>query len=173
MIEDEVYKVYKETDNRRHGHIKWEVSNYGNVKKNGEYYKPFLNRDVYGYYCFGSQGHVHRAVAELFIGDIPEGYQVDHIDGNRMNNRVDNLRICTQQENMNNPITRKRISVSKTGQSNGPFSKRGRKNMSISHIGMIFMTDGLSKPQKISQAKQDYYYKKGWYRCHKDGTHWN
>ena len=34
---------------------------------------------------------VARLVATTFLGDPPEGYTVNHMDGNRMNNRVDNL----------------------------------------------------------------------------------
>ena len=35
----EVYKEYKRTYNTRHGHIVWEVSNIGNVLKNGKKYQ--------------------------------------------------------------------------------------------------------------------------------------
>lgn len=128
MIEE--FKLYKITNNRRHGTIYWYVSNFGNVKKNDE---NFELKDKYNYYRFGTNNIVHRAVVELFIGPIPKGYQVDHIDGNRHNNHVNNLRIVTHEENMNNPITKNRISNTRTGKSNGPFSDEARKHMSEAH----------------------------------------
>lgn len=36
---------------------------------------------------------VHAVVARAWLGPIPAGYQVDHIDGNNKNNCVDNLRL--------------------------------------------------------------------------------
>ena len=45
---------------------------------------------------------VHILVAEAFL-EKPEGkYEVDHINRNRKDNRVENLKWCTHKENMNN-----------------------------------------------------------------------
>lgn len=43
---------------------------------------------------------VHRAVWEAFNGPIPEGYDIDHIDGNPHNNNLNNLQAITHQENI-------------------------------------------------------------------------
>ncbi len=44
----------------------------------------------------------HRVIYELFYGEIPEGYDVDHLDGDRLNNNKDNLRLATKTINARN-----------------------------------------------------------------------
>jgi len=44
---------------------------------------------------------VHCLVAETFIGPPPEGLVVHHIDGDKTNNKKQNLRYITHKENIN------------------------------------------------------------------------
>lgn len=58
-----------------------------------------------GYYMVGVCGctyYVHRLIAETFIGPIPKGMEVDHINRNRADNRLENIRIVTRSENHRN-----------------------------------------------------------------------
>lgn len=43
---------------------------------------------------------IHRLVLEMFIGPCPDGMECRHLDGNPLNNRLDNLRWGTHLENM-------------------------------------------------------------------------
>lgn len=44
----------------------------------------------------------HRIVWILHYGQIPEGKFIDHIDGNKINNKIENLRLVTHRENCQN-----------------------------------------------------------------------
>lgn len=50
----------------------------------------------------GKQHRVHRLIWMMLVGEIPDGYQIDHIDGNRANNHISNLRLATRAENGRN-----------------------------------------------------------------------
>ena len=91
---------------------RYEVSNLGNVRSLPNRTRSgvralSLNRFKTGYlyvnlYSGTSEKRkalVHRLVAEAFIGTAPEGSEVCHNDGNRSNNRVENLRYGTRIEN--------------------------------------------------------------------------
>ncbi|MCP3683886.1 MAG: hypothetical protein GY861_14480 [bacterium] len=67
--------------------------------------KPILNDK--GYLIVGLDGknkNIHRLVLESFGGKCPEGMECCHIDGNRLNNNLENLKWDTHAENMKDKI---------------------------------------------------------------------
>lgn len=78
------------------------VGNKGTVnglrKDNIGYTKP----DGYRYAYLKDIGwrYVHRLVYETFVGAIPEGMEINHKDGDKLNNTADNLEAMTHQKNI-------------------------------------------------------------------------
>lgn len=75
-----------------------------------------------GYIVFGFRGklrYLHRIVIEVFVSEIKEGFEVDHIDGDRTNNSLSNLRIVNRKQNVENTI---RLGRMRKGES-APWSK--------------------------------------------------
>lgn len=146
----EIWKVFKETKR-----VKYEVSNKGNVKRNGIDYQCKIN-PYNGYYHFGGI-YLHSAVAELFITNLENKPCVDHIDGNRLNNDVSNLRYVTYKENsntdlaINNMIKAQRArNINHNGKNNPMYGKKRDKQWCKSHSktmkeilsGTKYLTDG-------------------------------
>lgn len=84
----------------------YSVSNKGNVKNNytEQMLKPFFDKDGYPMVKISNSQsrktfRVHRLVALHFIENEYNKPQVNHIDGNKVNNNVENLEWVTQEEN--------------------------------------------------------------------------
>ena len=68
-----------------------------------------LQTEIFAEYCYTkgkdcsfSKIYVHKSFAQAFLPNPEEKEMVDHIDGNRTNNHITNLRWVTAEENSNN-----------------------------------------------------------------------
>lgn len=87
-----------------HGNVRIEIARH-NIYAGAILRKSRITDGYHGVSLTGADGsprtrQVHRLVAEAFIGPIPPGRVVNHIDGDVTNNRLSNLEICTQAENV-------------------------------------------------------------------------
>lgn len=62
-----------------------------------------VTKNGYRIFCRGDREHAkkqyeHRIIWEKYYGKIPEGYIVHHIDGNKLNNNIENLQLMTETE---------------------------------------------------------------------------
>lgn len=74
-------------------------------RSNGKRLSPTLNHKGYLMVGVRIEGRsvtksVHSIIAECFLGIRPKGYQIDHIDNVRTNNKASNLQYVTASENV-------------------------------------------------------------------------
>ena len=65
--------------------------------------KPHEQKENNGYYyvsCSGHQMPYHRFIAQIFLLNENNYKEVNHIDGDKSNNRVENLEWCTRKQNV-------------------------------------------------------------------------
>ena len=143
---------------------KYKISNYGEVVSLPRYkqnhsklqevpmkqIKPYINKKngyVYVYLCNDGKYkniRLHKIVAETFL-DNPNNYnQINHIDGNKQNNRLDNLEWCTASYNIKDMKKR-----------NGKYDndklivKKYKKLKSCTKVGKLFNMSGENVRQVL------------------------
>lgn len=104
----------------------YKVSSKGRVKsldktgsKSEMMLRPFV-QDGYLRYTLRKDGakrnqFAHQLVAKAFIPNPHNRIYIDHIDTDKTNNVVSNLRWVTKKENSNNPQTRRHNSMAQSG----------------------------------------------------------
>lgn len=133
-----------------------EVGAISGCKKRGHYYRATI---------LGRSALVHRIILDLFNIVIPKGMVVDHIDGNSLNNNIDNLRVIPAPANsmnfkMYNTNSTGVVGVKLTDAGSGNYyysafwndlnKKHKIKHFSIAKLGiMVAFRDAVIHRQKM------------------------
>ena len=165
----------------------YQVSNMGNVRsvprvllyeRNGNTFKRNIPHKImkptkteFGYLIVSLtkektkiQGRIHRLVAEAFLPNPENKRCVNHKDGNKENNCVENLEWVTYSENMQHAADSGLwVSWNKGLHPEGrPRSEETRRKISAAKMGNKCHTQKHTEEtkRKISEAKKEYYRKK-------------
>lgn len=130
----------------------YEVSNYGNVRRVFRYGRPYISpckckvtKDGYYESTLVKENkpksiRTHRLVAKAFCENPENKLEVNHIDGNKLNNHADNLEWCTSSENQKHAY---RLGLQQV--SGGAISNRKR----VRCIELDVETESLSAMQRL------------------------
>lgn len=89
----------------------YSASNYGRIRNDGTGRIMHVFMNPRGYLTLTLRRDskpivqsVHRLVAEAFLGGPHPGFDVNHIDGDKTNNCIENLEWCTREENVRHAV---------------------------------------------------------------------
>ena len=98
--------------------------------------------------------YIHRFVFETFKGAIPKGMEIDHYDGCRKNNSIDNLQLLSHKENIRKSCCKKVISFNIETQEKMTF-KSPKETADYYQIHKSTVFKNCQKKIKTSKSKKD------------------
>jgi hypothetical protein len=136
------------------------------IKSPNQFYKagmPASTSGARGYRAIRLKGksyREHRLIWILHFGEIPEGLEIDHIDRNRSNNNIENLRVVTHAQNVANSSVRntsksgiRGVSKTKTGK----WVARITTGLHYLHLGTFDTKEEAAEAyNKLNNAKLEY-----------------
>ena len=137
MVQEIVNECWRSID----GYINYQVSNLGRVRNSNTGRILTGSRNSFGYLTVSlskdkssSTQSVHRLVAREFLENPGNKTSVDHIDRDKTNNNITNLRWATQSENLGNGSKRTKGSsnfkgvsrLKRTGKWQAQIKNKGR-----------------------------------------------
>ena len=138
------------------GYSPYAVSDKGRVRNNNTRQVLCTTVNKYGYVkvSLAQNGKeatklVHLLVAEAF-SIRQEGLEIDHIEGNKLNNALSNLRAVTRRENQSNPATTQEKAVIRVGSMpwedvEYPSITEASRQLGISHTNISACLRGKRK----------------------------
>lgn len=134
------------------GELFWKISVNQKIKigdKAGDYCKGYRRLRLKK-----RQYMVHRIIYELLVGSIPSGYQIDHINGIKDDNRIENLRLATNTENGRNRGVTKNSSTGVKGVFWQDDKKKYRARIKVDgvkkHLGYFEKIEDAAKAYKYA-----------------------
>ena len=147
----------------------YEISNLGNVRnvtttktRNPSFDSSGYKQIDLRYNKTRKTFKIHRLIAMAFIPNVGNKECIDHIDNNRTNNNIDNLRWATRSENSQNKNVQSNNTSGCTGVSFDHVNKKWRvkviKNRVHYDLGYFLSFDDAKKAriQKVNELFQEF-----------------
>lgn len=103
----------------------------------------------------------HRLIWEMFNGPIPEGFEIDHINHVRTDNRIENLRLVTHADNAKNQSIRKNNKTGRCGVSWKDSCKKWCAQISVNgkviHLGLFSSFNKAVSARKKADVKYEFH----------------
>lgn len=111
---DEYLEIWKPV--KRMGGV-YQISNMGRLASLNNGFHILSNKNRKGGYLsvvlrFGNDTYytrIHRLVYEAFVGEIPKGYHIHHINHNKQDNRLCNLKLVSPKEHYQEDLDSRNI----------------------------------------------------------------
>lgn len=116
----------------------YEISNLGRVRNinTNKYIK--INTGKVGYKVVNlwknneyKTKYIHRLIAIYFIPNINEHKQINHIDGDKLNNNIENLEWCSQKDNVQHGYTTGLTSIGENRKSSKLTNKQALEILTV------------------------------------------
>lgn len=131
---------------------RYQVSNLGNVKNaKGNTLKPCKHRLGYLFVKLSTQGnsscfYIHRLVAQAFLGSTLELTEVDHLNANKLDNRLENLEWVSRAENIRRAAAK---GLLKNPDNKG--AKNGMAKLTVENVRLIKKLRGSDTQENIAK----------------------
>lgn len=127
----------------------YQASNLGNIKSLPKKHKPLgrilkpRHRNNYLSVCLCKEGkckshYIHRIIIKTFKGD--SNLTVNHIDGNKHNNKLENLEYCTHRDNSRHVFISK-IKTTNSEKFKGEIIKDYKKGITLTKLTKKYHVD--------------------------------
>ena len=141
--------IYLQYDENSPSFITWKAR-FGNTHMHVGDHAGNINHNGYWDVYFKGRTHVVSGVIwKLFNGDIPQDLEIDHIDGVRTNNNINNLRLATRVQQARNV---KCYSNNKSGHKN--IHRYEYKSMGKVVWNVQFKIDGKYKTKSFKYTEE-------------------
>ena len=156
-MKEELLKELFDYDN---GCLYWKVSPARRVKVGDRFgsYEPngYRRGSIHSKYY-----REHRLIWLWHGLELPEGMQIDHINHNRSDNRIDNLRMVTNQENARNkkhrPNSKNREHLGVRQLESGRYCAEIAGSLFYDYLGSFDTLEEAIEARKTAEVKHGYH----------------